>query len=57
MFRSLARRIRRMRSKTLKPFGRGAANSLRVSLTDRNPEVARALAARFDGVDGVERRV
>ncbi|HEV3310128.1 MAG TPA: macro domain-containing protein [Chloroflexota bacterium] len=43
-----------MRSKTLKPFGRGAANSLRVSLTDRNPEVARALASRFDEVDAVE---
>jgi O-acetyl-ADP-ribose deacetylase (regulator of RNase III) len=54
MFRSLAGRIRRMRSKTLKPFGRCAANFVRVSLTDRNPTVAQALAARFDGVNNVE---
>ncbi len=54
MFRSLAGRMRRMRSKMLKRFGRGAATPLRVSLSDRNPEVAKALAARFDGVDGVE---
>ena len=43
-----------MRSRTLKPFGQCVATSLRVSLSDRNSEVARALAARFDGLDGVE---
>ena len=41
--------------KQLKPFGRGMdAGGLRVSLCDRNPDVARALAAAFDGVAGVE---
>ncbi len=43
-----------MRSKTLKPFGRGVGYALRISLSDRNPEVARALSTVFEGVDGVE---
>jgi hypothetical protein len=39
-----------MRLKILKPFGRDAAASVRVSLCDKDPpEVARALAGRFDG--------
>ena len=41
--------------KTVKPFGRGHADGLlRVSLCDRNPEVARALADDFHDVKGVE---
>jgi O-acetyl-ADP-ribose deacetylase (regulator of RNase III) len=44
-----------MRMKTVKPFGRGHAHGpLRVSLFDRNPEVARALADAFREVAGVE---
>jgi O-acetyl-ADP-ribose deacetylase (regulator of RNase III) len=47
--------IRRWRMKTLKPFRRAAsAPSLRVSLADRNAEVARALAAAFADADAVE---
>ncbi len=41
--------------KTVKPFGRGLADGLlRVSLFDRNAEVARALADAFREVAGVE---
>lgn len=55
MLRSLARTMRRMRMKTVKPFGRGHADGLlRVSLCDRNPEVARALVDDFHDVQGVE---
>ncbi len=43
-----------MRLKVLKQFGRAPAATLRISLCDRNPAVARSLADRFDGVDGVE---
>src|SRR5689334_16290036 len=47
--------LRRWRMKTLKPFGRGgAAAPLRVSLSDRNAEVARALADAFSDADAVE---
>jgi O-acetyl-ADP-ribose deacetylase (regulator of RNase III) len=43
--------------RTLKPFGRSVAEGLiRVSLCDRNPEVARALADAFHEVAGVEVR-
>ena len=41
--------------KTIKPFGRGLPrDTLRISLCDRNPDVARALAAAFLDVGGVE---
>jgi O-acetyl-ADP-ribose deacetylase (regulator of RNase III) len=47
--------MRRMLMKTLKPFGRGLADGLlRVSVCDRNPDVARALADGFNDVGGVE---
>ena len=54
MLRSLVGRVRRMRLKVLKPFGRGTGAPVRVSLCDRSPEVARSLAEHFDGVDSVE---
>ena len=55
MLRQLTRRIRRWRMKTIKPFGRGLPrDTLRISLCDRNPDVARALAAAFLDVGGVE---
>ncbi|WP_435018688.1 macro domain-containing protein [Tundrisphaera sp. TA3] len=55
MLRALARSMRRMRMTVHKPFGRGlAADLLRVSLCDRNPDVARALAVAFRDVGGVE---
>lgn len=44
-----------MRTKAIKPFA-GPAAPLRVSLCDRNPEVARALADRFDDLGAVEVR-
>ena len=41
--------------KTVKPFGRGLADGLlRVSLCDRNPEVAGAMADEFHDLKGVE---
>lgn len=52
MLRSL---FRRMRMKVIKPLGRNLPDGLmRVSLCDRNPEVARALASHFEDVVGVE---
>jgi hypothetical protein len=42
MLRSLVGRVRRMRLKALKPFGRGTRAPVRVSLCDRSPEVARS---------------
>jgi O-acetyl-ADP-ribose deacetylase (regulator of RNase III) len=55
MLRSLARTMRRMRMKTVKPYGRGLGDGLlRVSLCDRNPDVARALAVAFHGIVRVE---
>ncbi len=52
MFRSL---IRRMRMKIVKPLGRNLPDGLlRVSLCDRNPDVAQALASHFQNIDGVE---
>jgi O-acetyl-ADP-ribose deacetylase (regulator of RNase III) len=46
---------RRMRMRTVKPSGRNLPDSLvRVSLCDRNPEVARALGGNFHDVGGVE---
>jgi O-acetyl-ADP-ribose deacetylase (regulator of RNase III) len=44
-----------MGMKIIKPFGRGLPEGLvRVSLGDRNPEVARALGRHFHDVGGVE---
>jgi O-acetyl-ADP-ribose deacetylase (regulator of RNase III) len=44
-----------MRMKTVKSFGRGLADGLLgVSLFDRNPDVARALADAFHDLGGVE---
>jgi O-acetyl-ADP-ribose deacetylase (regulator of RNase III) len=54
MLEALRTRIRRWRMKTLKPFGKTSADALRISLGDTNPEVARELAAAFDGVGPVE---
>lgn len=39
---------------TLKPFGPAAADALRVSVGDLNPDVADRLAYHFHGVDAVE---
>jgi O-acetyl-ADP-ribose deacetylase (regulator of RNase III) len=55
MLRLVIQRIRRMRMRTIKPFGRGFPSGLlRVSLCDQNPEVARALMGSFHDVRGVE---
>jgi O-acetyl-ADP-ribose deacetylase (regulator of RNase III) len=54
MFRSIAGRIRRMRLNVLKPCRPGASAPVRVSLCDRNPDVARALAEHFAGADAAE---
>ena len=44
-----------MRMKTIKPFGRGLPrHTLRISLCDQNPDIARALAAAFLDVEDVE---
>jgi O-acetyl-ADP-ribose deacetylase (regulator of RNase III) len=52
MLRSL---FRRMRMKIAKPLGRKLPDGLvRVSLCDRNPGVARALASIFQEIEGVE---
>ena len=49
MLRQLIRRIRRWGMRTIKPFGRSLPrDTLRISLCDRNPDVARALAAFLD---------
>ena len=54
MFDAGKARFRRRRMKTLKPFGKPAAKSLRLSLGDLNAEVAQALADAFAGADAVE---
>ncbi len=55
VMRRLAQGVRRLRMKTIKSFGRGLpGDTLRISLCDRNPDVARALAAAFLDVGGVE---
>jgi O-acetyl-ADP-ribose deacetylase (regulator of RNase III) len=55
MLRSLARTMRRMRMKTVKPFGRCLADGLlRVSLCDVNSDIALVLAIEFQDVGGVE---
>jgi O-acetyl-ADP-ribose deacetylase (regulator of RNase III) len=47
--------LRRMRMKVIKPFGRKLPDGLvRVSLCDRNPDVAHALASIFQDIEGVE---
>lgn len=44
-----------MSLKTLKPFGQDVeANALKISLCDKNPEIAQQLAIAFDGVKNVE---
>jgi O-acetyl-ADP-ribose deacetylase (regulator of RNase III) len=55
MLPSLAKALRRMRMKIVKPLGRKFPDILvRVSLCDRNPDVARALASQFQDIVGVE---
>ena len=54
MFAGLMRQIRRRRMTTLKPFGIGGDNDLRVSLGDRNGRVADRLAYHFHRVANVE---
>jgi O-acetyl-ADP-ribose deacetylase (regulator of RNase III) len=55
MLPNLAKAFRRMRMKIVKPLGRNLSDGLvRVSLCDRNPEVAHALAGHFQDVVGVE---
>ena len=39
--------FRRLRMKTQKPFGQASGEGLRISLGDRNPDIAQALAAAF----------
>jgi len=53
--RPIAWWTKRMRTKTIKPFGRGFSDApLRISLCDRNPAVAIALAESFRDVGAVE---
>jgi O-acetyl-ADP-ribose deacetylase (regulator of RNase III) len=54
MFQWLRAKARRWRMRTLKPFGKVAAGSLRLSLGDLAPRVAQALADAFTDADGVE---
>jgi len=54
MFNSIAAKVRRWRMDTLKPFGKLRPECLRISLGDRNPEVAAALAGAFGNVPEVE---
>jgi O-acetyl-ADP-ribose deacetylase (regulator of RNase III) len=54
MLEAIRTRIRRWRMRTLKSFGSPPPAGLRVSLVDRNPDLARALAAAFAGVPAVE---
>lgn len=55
MLPTLAKALRRMRMKIVKPLGRNLPDGLvRVSFCDRNPEVARALAGHFQDIVGVE---
>ncbi len=54
MLEVVLKRIRRWHMQTLKPFGSVPSKVLRVSLGDTNPDVARALAAAFDGAEAVE---
>lgn len=44
-----------MNLKVIKPFGKEIeANALKISLCDKNPEIAQALAKAFEGVKNVE---
>jgi O-acetyl-ADP-ribose deacetylase (regulator of RNase III) len=54
LFQFLTRRVRRRRVATLKQFGDVPAGAIRVSLGDRNAEVADRLAFYFDRVPAVE---
>jgi hypothetical protein len=55
MLPSLVKALRRMRMKVIKPFGRKPPDGLvRVSLCDRNPDIARDLAGAFQDIEGVE---
>lgn len=55
MIHALWSRARRLRMKTLKPFGRGRdAGVVRLSLCDANEDVAAALAESFRDLDAVE---
>ncbi len=54
MFQWLAAKTRRWRMTTLKPFGKVPAGSLRLSLGDLDPRVARALADAFADADATE---
>jgi O-acetyl-ADP-ribose deacetylase (regulator of RNase III) len=55
MLEALRARARRLRMKTIKPFGRGRATAPhRLQLCDANPEVAAALGRRFRDVDAAE---
>ncbi len=46
--------LRRWHMKTIKPFGSCSAEGLRVSLGDRNADIAQALASAFAAVAAVE---
>jgi O-acetyl-ADP-ribose deacetylase (regulator of RNase III) len=54
MFEALARKFRRRRMETLKPFGAFNAGDLRVSIGDLNDSVAARLAFHFNGINSVE---
>lgn len=55
MLPTLAKAFQRLRMKVIKPLGRNLPdNLLRVSLCDRNPDVALALASHFQDIEGVE---
>jgi len=54
MFDSITAKVRRWRMNSLKPFGKLRPECLRISLGDRNPEVAAALAVAFGNVNEVE---
>ncbi|WP_206108076.1 macro domain-containing protein [Paludisphaera soli] len=55
MLEALRARARRLRMKTIKPFGRGRGGApVRLHFCDANPQVAAALAGRFRDVDTAE---
>src|SRR4051794_15811362 len=54
MLASVSKCLRRWRMKTLKPLGKHHQGQLRLTLGDRNRDVARALAAAFESAADVE---
>ncbi len=54
MLDALVARFRRWRMRTLKPFGYPVSEGLRLSIGDRNPDVAQALAAAFRDIAAAE---